>query len=225
MRVLVVEDSQHLREALVTGLRGCGYAVDEAADGRTGLINACTADYDVIVLDILLPELDGLSLLREIRRRNVCASVLLLTAKDAVEDRAGGLRAGADDYLVKPFAFDELIARVEALARRRHGTANPCVVVGDLIVDLSARRVSRAGVRVDLLPREYALLEYLAHRAGRAVSRAELEEHLYEGEHQVMSNAIDSAVCSLRKKLEAGSRPRLIHTRRGMGYALEDSPP
>jgi DNA-binding response OmpR family regulator len=221
VRILVVEDSKRLRETVAYGLRATGYAVDEVADGRAGLIFARTSDYDVILLDIMLPEVDGLSILREIRSKGIPSSVLLLTAKDAVTDRVAGLRAGADDYLVKPFAFEELVARVEALARRRHQRPSPVVRVDDLEIDLTAREVRRSGQRIDLTPREYALLEFLAHRVGRPVSRTDLEEHLYEGDRQVLSNAIDSAVCQLRGKLNVGSGRRLIHTRRGMGYVLE----
>jgi DNA-binding response OmpR family regulator len=220
MRVLVVEDSRRLRDAVACGLRGCGYAVDEAADGREGLIHARTSDYDVIVLDVMLPEMDGLTVLREIRSHELPASVLLLTAKDAVEDRVHGLRSGADDYLVKPFAFDELVARVQALARRRHDRPDPQVKVDDLTVDLGTRQVTRGSEKIDLTPREYALIEYLAHHVGKPVSRIELEDHLYEGEKQVLSNAIDSAICTLRQKLDVGTKRKLIHTRRGMGYVL-----
>lgn len=224
MRVLVVEDSKRLRESIVSGLRASGFAVDAAEQGQEGLDLALGADYDVIVLDILLPKLDGLSVLAQLRSRESESSVILLTARDTVEDRVKGLRAGADDYLVKPFAFDELVARVQTLARRRHRAASSTVRVDDMVIDTGAREVTRAGRRIELKPREYALLEYLAHRRGRAVSRIELEEHLYENDKRVQSNAIDSAVCSIRNKIEIpGGRP-LIHTKRGVGYILQESP-
>jgi len=221
MKVLVVEDSKRLREAVAYGLRGSGYAVDAVGDGRSGLVHARTSDFDVIVLDIMLPELDGLTVLRELRAKGVHSAVLLLTARDTVQERVQGLRAGADDYLVKPFAFDELVARVQALARRRHQAASTLVRVDDLVVDLSARRVMRGDETVDLTSREWSLVEYLSHRVGRIVSRMELEEHLYEDARPVQSNAIDSAICTVRHKLNVGSRRPLIHTRRGRGYVLE----
>jgi two-component system copper resistance phosphate regulon response regulator CusR len=173
--------------------------------------------------------LDGLSVLRGLREKKIATHVLILTARDAIEDRVRGLQMGADDYLVKPFAFDELLARIAALARRQHSIKSPCTVIGDVEIDLAAKRVSRAlpdgapGVpAIDLTSREYALLEYLVCRRGKPVSRLELEEHIYDDRKRVMSNAVDSAVCTLRGKLEAaGCRP-IIHTRRGIGYVLED---
>ncbi|MFA6043518.1 MAG: response regulator transcription factor [Phycisphaerales bacterium] len=225
MRVLVVEDSARLREAVQTGLQRHGFAVDATGDGRQGLICARTTEYDVIVLDIMLPEMDGLELLTEARAKGVDAMVLLLTARDAVEDRVKGLQAGADDYLVKPFAFDELVARVQALARRKHGARSTTIRVDDLEIDATAKKVKRGGIDVDLKPREYAILEYLAHRINRPVSRDELEEHVYDEGSQVRSNAIDSAVCNLRARLNVASCRPLIHTRRGLGYVLSEQSP
>ena len=223
MRMLVVEDSVRIREALEEGLRRRGYAVDAVGDGRQALIYARTTEYDVIVLDIMLPEMNGLDCLRAARDQGVESAVLLLTARDSVEDRVRGLECGADDYLVKPFAFEELVARVQALARRRHWSRRAVIRVGDLEVDTTRREVRRAGVRVTLTPREYAVLEYMAHRTPAPVSRAELEEHVYDQHSQVRSNAIDATVCVLRGKLDIGSRTALIHTRRGVGYALSEA--
>jgi DNA-binding response OmpR family regulator len=169
----------------------------------------------------LLPEIDGLTVLRTLREGGNRSHVLILTAKDSVEDRVKGLRSGADDYLVKPFDFDELLARVEALARRRYDTKDPKIHVGDLTVDTASKKALLHGVEIDLTPREYALLEYLAFRRGEPVSRLELEDHIYEDRKQVLSNAIDSAVCTLRAKLDARGAQRLVHTRRGVGYVLE----
>ena len=237
MRILIVEDSQVLRESLAQGLREAGYAVDAVADGRLGLIHAQTTDYDVIVLDWMLPSLDGVTLLSRYRswanKKDVAgggAAVLMLTAKDTVDDRVRGLSAGADDYLVKPFAFKELLARVQAMTRRRHGERAPVMSVGQLTIDTIARtaRVAHAGgnhATLDLTPREYALLEYLMARAGRPVSRAELEEHLYDDRSQVFSNAIDSAVAALRSKLAESGCAELIHTRRKIGYVLNEGGP
>jgi DNA-binding response OmpR family regulator len=220
MRVLVVEDSARLQRALGAALRKSGYAVDLAGDGAEGLWLAVSYDYDVIILDIMLPQRDGLSVLAELRRQKRNSHVLLLTARDTVPDRVQGLQAGADDYLVKPFALDELLARVQALCRRAYGTKHPCLTVADLEVDPQARRVQRAGKPVELTAREYLLLEYLVRRQGQVVSRSEIEEHIYDGQVDPMSNVVDSAVCGLRKKL--GPAP-LIHTRRGLGYVLEEA--
>lgn len=236
MRILIVEDSAVLRESLAQGLREAGYAVDAVADGKRGLIHAQTTDYDVIVLDWMLPEMDGVTVLSRYRawasERKIAgggATVLMLTAKDTLDDKVRGLTTGADDYLVKPFAFKELLARVQALARRRHGVRAPLVRVGPLTIDTSAKTVRvtlahGAAVPVDLSPREYALLAYLAFHAGRPVSRAELEEHLYDDRSQVFSNAIDSAVAALRGKLGAAGCPAIIHTRRKVGYVLKEGP-
>ncbi|MFN7020019.1 MAG: response regulator transcription factor [Phycisphaerales bacterium] len=230
MRVLLVEDSAVLRDSLAQGLREAGYAVDAVADGKRGLIHAQTTDYDVIVLDWMLPEMDGLTVLAKIREKRIPAAVLMLTAKDTLDDKVRGLTTGADDYLIKPFAFKELLARVQALTRRRHGERSPVVRIGPLIIDTSAKtaHVSRghgAAVALGLSPREYGLLAYLAANAGKPVSRAELEEHLYDDRSQVFSNAIDSAVAALRGKLDAAGCPAIIHTRRKVGYVLKEGPP
>lgn len=224
MRVLVVEDSERLRRLIGTALRRTGFAVDLAADGMTGLHSAEINDYDVIILDVMLPALDGLSLLRRLRVARRDTHVLLLTAKDTVEDRVNGLKSGADDYLVKPFALEELLARVEALARRRHGVKSPVVEIGDVRVDTSRRTVTRGTTPVKLTAREFALLEYLAARKGAVVSRAEIEAHIYDDRVEPMSNVVDSAVYALRRKLDQPGESSLIRTRRGMGYVLTVDP-
>jgi DNA-binding response OmpR family regulator len=221
MRVLLVEDSERLQRSVGTGLRKSGFAVDVAGDGVNGLWYARSNDYDVVVLDLMLPGMDGLTVLREMRKAGRDTHVLLLTAKDSVDDRVKGLSAGADDYLVKPFAFEELVARVRALARRRHGAKNPTLTVGDLQIDTSARNAIRGGRHVELSAREYALLEYLALRRGSVVSRTEIEEHLYDDRAEPMSNVVDATVYGLRKKIDPpGAATSLIRTRRGMGYEL-----
>jgi len=220
MRVLVVEDSARLRQTVSTWLRRHGFAVDASGDGEEGLFLAQNTDYDVIVLDIMLPKLDGLTLLQRLRQAGKSTHVLLLTAKDTVPDRVRGLELGADDYLVKPFALEELLARVKALCRRAYGSKDTRLVIGDLEIDTAARKVTRAGQPIALQPREYALLEYLARRRGHIVTRAEIEEHIYRGEVDLASNAVDSAICSLRQKLAAANPTPLIHTRRGLGYEL-----
>lgn len=220
MRVLIVEDSVRLRQTIGTWLRRHGFAVDASADGEEGLFLADTNDYDVIVLDIMLPKLDGLALLRRLRKAGKQTHVLLLTAKDTVSDRVRGLSLGADDYLIKPFALEELLARVQALCRRAYGAKQPCLRVADLEVDTVARKVSRSGQPVPLQPREFALLEYLARRCGHIVTRTEIEEHIYGGQVEPASNVVDSAICSLRQKLSESNPAPLIHTRRGLGYEL-----
>jgi DNA-binding response OmpR family regulator len=225
MRILLVEDSERLQRSVGTGLRKSGYAVDIAGNGPEGLWHAESNDYDVVVLDIMLPGLDGLSVLRRLREQGKQTHVLLLTAKDTVDDRVTGLRAGADDYLVKPFAFDELLARIEALTRRRHGRKNPVIRVRDLEIDTTARTASRNGQVLDLAPREYGLLEYLALRQGEVVTRTDIEAHLYDSEAEPMSNVVDSAIYGLRRKIDTPDQPSLIVTRRRMGYVLSAEPP
>ena len=222
MRVLLVEDSERLQRSLGTGLRRAGYAVDISGTGPDGLWRATTTAYDVLILDIMLPGFDGLSLLRQLREQGRQTHVLLLTARDTVEDRVTGLRSGADDYLVKPFAFEELLARIEALGRRQTGLKEPTLRIGELEIDIPARTVRRGGELVSLLPREFALLTFLATRAGQVVSRTEIEEHIYDERAELMSNAVDSAVCALRRKIDRPSERSLITTRRRVGYVLTE---
>lgn len=221
MRILLVEDSPRLGRSIGAGLRKAGYAVDVAGDGEEGLWRARSEDYDVIVLDLMLPKLDGLSVLERLRRGGKDTHVLVLTAKDTVEDRVRGLQTGADDYLVKPFAFDELLARIQTLARRSHGQKNPRIEIGQLALDLSARSVIIAGRPISLTPREYALLEYLALRQGQVVSRTQIEQHIYDDAAEPMSNVVDSTICALRRKIDLAGGTSLIQTRRGMGYVLQ----
>jgi len=220
MRVLLVEDSERLQRSVGTGLRKAGYAVDVTGDGEEGLWYATSNDYDVIVLDLMLPKLDGLSLLRRLRAAGKDTHVIILTARDTVEDRVLGLRTGSDDYLVKPFAFDELLARVEALARRAHGVKKPVLCAGDMEIDLVSRLARRNGVALDLPPREFALLEYLALRRGQLCSRTEIEAHIYDQRAEPMSNVVDSAIYALRRKIDPPGGPSLIQTRRGAGYVF-----
>jgi two-component system OmpR family response regulator len=220
MRVLVVEDYAPIQKAVAKGLREAGFAVDATGDGEEGLWYATSNDYDVVVLDLMLPGMDGLSILRRLRAEGRPTHVLILTAKDTVQDRVIGLDLGADDYLVKPFAFDELLARVRALARRAYSAKNPSIAVGDLRIETSARRVWRGDDEISLTPREYALLEYLALRAGEPVSRTDIWEHIYEFTSEADSNVVDVYIGYLRKKIERPGRPPLIHTIRGRGYAV-----
>ena len=201
-------------------MRKAGYAVDVAGDGEEGIWRAQSEEYDVIVLDLMLPKLDGLTILERLRKQGKETPVLILTAKDTVEDRVRGLQYGADDYLVKPFAFDELLARIQALVRRSHGPKNPKIKIGHVEIDTSARQVTVAGRPIALAPREYALLDYLARRVGVVVSRTEIERHIYDDDAEPMSNVIDSAVCALRRKIDLPGQRSLIQTRRRVGYVL-----
>lgn len=222
MRVLLVEDSPRLQRSVGTALRRSGYAVDVAGDGDDGLWQAESNDFDAIVLDVMLPKRNGLDVLRTLRAKGRSTHVLILTARDAVADRVAGLEAGADDYLVKPFALEELLARVQALCRRAYNTKRPRLVVADLEIDPGARSVRRGTQPVELTAREYQLLEYLTRRRGEVVTRTEIEAHIYDGNVDPMSNVVDSAVCVLRKKLAVSpASVPLIHTRRGHGYVLD----
>ncbi len=225
MRILLVEDSQRMRQNIGAALRRSGYAVDLAPDGEEGLWQAESHDYDTIILDLMLPKLDGLSLLKRLRARGRKTHVLLLTARDTVPDRVLGLQAGADDYLVKPFALEELLARVQALCRRSYDSKQTMLAVGDLEVDTISRTARRGGKPLVLQAREYSLLEYLARRAGHVVTRTEIETHIYDSEADPVSNVVDSAICALRRKLDAANPVPLIHTRRGIGYVLQTDAP
>lgn len=221
VRILVIEDSDRLRTTLADGLGAEGYAVDTSADGRDGLASARAVDYDVIVLDLMLPEMDGLTVLSKLRALANDVPVLILSARDRVEHRVEGLRLGADDYLIKPFAFDELVARLEVLCRRRSGRPCNTVDVGPVSLDLGAKRFSANGTAIELAPREYAVLELLFLSAGRVLSRAEIEEHVYASDKQVWSNAVDSSIAAIRRALREAGVEDLVRTRRGLGYVVE----
>jgi len=220
VRLLVVEDYAPLRESLARGLKDANYAVDATGDGAEGLWYAENHPYDVILLDLMLPGVGGLEILKKLRATGNTTYVLVLTAKDTVEDRVRGLDAGADDYLVKPFAFDELLARLRAIIRRRYERVDPVIRIADLEVDTRARRAKRSGNVIALSAREYALLEYLANRTGHIVSRTELWDHAYDQAAEPGSNVLDVHISHLRKKIDEGHERKLIHTRRGQGYVL-----
>ncbi|MBI1374726.1 MAG: response regulator [Phycisphaera sp.] len=222
MRILLVEDYAPLRTSLTKGLREEGFAVDSAGDGEKALWHAGGASYDVIVLDLMLPKVDGWTVLRRLREGGCEDPVLILTARDAVEDRVEGLNRGADDYLVKPFAFEELLARLRALVRRKYARKDPVLCVGDLRIDTAAKSVTRGDESIELTAREYALLELLAMRAGSVVSRADVWSSLYEFHDEATSNVVDVYIGYLRRKLDGPGRAPLIHTRRGQGYVLEE---
>ena len=217
MRLLVVEDDAMIGAAVQQGLRGEGHAVDWVRDGKEAEAAAAPGNYDLIILDLGLPRRDGLSVLRALRAKGSEVPVLIVTARDAVTDRVAGLDAGADDYLVKPFDLDELAARVRAVMRRRAGRTQSVMRVGDLEIEAAAKRVKYRGKDVPLSAREYALLEALADRPGRVISRAQLEERLYGWDEEIASNAVEVHIHALRRKLD----PALIRNVRGLGYSLE----
>lgn len=221
MKLLIVEDAPRLRTTVGTAMGKMGHTVDLAADGVEAEILLNGHAYDAVVLDIMLPGIDGLELLRRMRGRGDTTPVLMLTARDSIEDRVGGLAAGADDYLVKPFSLAELAARLEALHRRRHGVAQPVIKAGPLEVNTGARMVRIKGEEISLTAREYALLEFFALRPRRILSREQIEAHLYPDGGAPVSNAVDSAICQLRRKLSPDGAVSLIHTRRGLGYTLD----
>jgi two-component system OmpR family response regulator len=216
MRILVVEDEPDLRRVLVQALREEGYAVDDAAEGEDGLHKATSWDYDALVLDLMLPRLDGWEVLRRLRQTRK-TPVLILTARDGVADRVRGLDGGADDYLVKPFELNELLARLRALIRRAAGSAVSTISIGDVVIDTAARLVSRAGQPVALTPREYALVELLALHRGRLITRTVIYEHLFDENEDSLSNLVDVHVSNVRKKLGKD----FITTRRGQGYVID----
>ncbi|MGH3040743.1 MAG: response regulator transcription factor [Gaiellaceae bacterium] len=221
MKILLVDDSQRLLRSLGQGLKKLGYAVDLASDGEQGLALAETYDYHVIVLDLMLPGLPGLEVLRRLRARGSGTHILILSARDGVSDRVRGLQLGADDYLVKPFAFEELCARIQALVRRRHQAKNPIIRLGSLEIDAARRQVSRAGGALHLTPSEYALLEFLAYQRGRVFSQDQLVEHLHRSDTEVSSNVVEVLVSGLRRKIHARGEPPILRTRRGFGYFVE----
>jgi len=222
MRLLLVEDYPPLQKSVVKGLREAGFAVDVTGDGKEALWYAESNQYDVIVLDLMLPGLDGLSILRRLRAGGRESHVLIITAKDAVADRVAGLNVGADDYLVKPFEFEELLARVQALVRRSYQRKNPIIEIGPLCIDTAAQRVVRADDDIRLTAREYALLEYLAMRAGEVVSRTEIWEHVYDFHSDATSNVVDVYIGHLRRKIDREGEPSRIETVRGRGYLLRE---
>ncbi len=225
MRILLIEDSKKLVDSLRLGLAQSGYEVASAADGELGLRLALGGSWDIVVLDLMLPGLSGLDVLKRLREAECNTHVLVLTAMGAVEDRVRGLQAGADDYLGKPFSIDELLARVQALTRRRFGRKAPVIRVRDLEIDTVGRTVRRNGILVSLSHRQYRLLEFLAFREGETVTRLEIEEHLYGSRSLPLSNVIDSAVCCIRAKLKEHGEVPLIHTRPRIGYVLSAEPP
>lgn len=222
MRLLVVEDDKKLASYITKGFQEAGFAVDHCADGENGLIMATGNEYDAAIIDVMLPQLDGLSLVQELRRQKSHVPVLILSAKASVDDRVKGLQTGGDDYLTKPFAFAELLARVQALVRRGSRETEPTKLeVADLSLDLLGRRVSRAGKKIELQAREFSLLEYLMRNAGRVVTKTMILNHVWDYSFDPQTNVVDVLVCRVRNKVDKNFEPKLIRTMRGMGYVLE----
>ena len=224
MKLLFVEDYPPLQKAIAKGLREANFSVDVTGEGKDGLWLATTGNYDVIILDLRLPGMDGMSILRELRARGHETHVLIVTSKDTVSDRVEGLDAGADDYLVKPFSFEELLARIHALIRRGYHRKNPLLQYGDLRIDTTSQRVWRGSEEIILTQREYALLEYLAMRADEVVSRTDIWEHIYDFNSSATSNVVDVYIGYLRKKIDRAGESSLIETVRGRGYTMRTEP-
>ncbi len=224
MRILLVEDDIKIASFIVKGLRAAGYAVDQALDGEEGLHMALTGPYDAAIIDIMLPKLDGLSLIEKLRKDKIRTTVIILSAKGSIDDRVKGLQTGSDDYLTKPFAFSELLARVQALIRRASGLSEPTrLTLGDLSMNLLTREVTRGKRRVELQPIEFSLLEYLLRNAGRVVSKTMIMEHVWDYNFDPQTNVVEARICRLRDKIDREFEKKLIHTVRGVGYVLKES--
>jgi len=221
MRALLVEDDASIAAFVIRGLKEAGFVVDHAADGELGLTAAVDQSYDVAIVDLMLPKRDGLSLIEALRRRGVATPVLILSARRSVDDRVRGLQTGGDDYLTKPFAFAELLARVQALVRRATRAPEPTTLtLDDLVLELLSRRVTRGGAPLDLRPREFALLEYLMRNAGRVVSKTMILSHVWDYSFDPQTNVVDVLVSRLREKLDRPFQKKLLNTVRGVGYVL-----
>lgn len=224
MRLLLIEDDHKIASFIEKGLKAAGFAVDSASTGPEGLHFALTEPYDAAIIDLMLPGLDGLTVIKRMRRENVNTPVIILSAKASIDDRVLGLESGGDDYLTKPFSFSELLARIQALLRRAEGTAEPTRLrVGDLTMDLITRKVVRQDQTIDLQPREFALLEYLMRNAGRVVSKTMIMEHVWDYHFDPMTNVVEARISRLRNKIDKPFSKKLIHTLRGVGYVLRQT--
>lgn len=222
MRILVVEDDKKIASLVVRGMEQAGFAVDQAEEGEDGLHLALSEPYDAAIIDVMLPKLDGLSIIERMRQRKILTPVIVLSAKRSVDDRIRGLQTGGDDYLVKPFSFSELLARVHALIRRANHEAEPTrLLMGELSLDLLSREVIRSGKKIDLQPREFSLLEYLMRNSGRVVSKTMIIEHVWGYSFDPQTNVVDVLVSRLRNKVDRDFENKLIHTHRGVGYAIK----
>ena len=224
MRVLVVEDDKKIASFIAKGLKQAGFAVDHASNGEDGIHLALHEPYDAAIIDIMLPKLDGLTLIEELRRQRVNTPVIILSAKRSVDDRVKGLQTGGDDYLTKPFSFSELLARVQALIRRASSAAETTrLTFGNLSIDILKREATRADKKINLQPREFALLEYLMRNPGRMISKTIIMEHVYDYNFDPQTNVVDVLVCRLRNKVDRDFEKKMIHTIRGVGYVLKES--
>jgi two-component system, OmpR family, response regulator len=224
MRILLIEDDFKISSFIIKGLKEAGFAVDHAADGEDGLHLAVTESYDALIIDIMLPRLDGLTLIENLRGQHIKTPVIILSAKRSVDDRVKGLEKGSDDYLTKPFAFSELLARLQALIRRSEGITEPTrLVLGDLTMNLLTREVTRGGKAIDLQPREFALLEYLMRNAGRIVSKTMIMEHVWNYNFDPQTNVVEARMTRLRDKIDRHFNKKFIHTIRGVGYVLKET--
>jgi heavy metal response regulator len=221
MRILLIEDEKKISDFIKRGLKEEGYAVDVSYDGEEGYFLAKTNTYDLILLDLMIPKIDGVTLCKKLRQDKMTAPIIMLTAKDTVRDKVTGLDAGADDYLAKPFAFDELLARIRAILRKKTDQAPTKLQVGDLVLDLQTHKASRAGKDIILTTKEYSLLEYLMRNAGKVVTRTMISEHVWDIDFDTFTNVIDVYINYLRNKVDAGHKKKLIHTIRGRGYILK----
>ncbi|QTN31566.1 response regulator transcription factor [Akkermansiaceae bacterium] len=224
MRLLIIEDNRGLRESLTQYMREASFVVDSTGNGDEGLWHATEQPYDAILLDLMLPGIDGMEILKKLRKKGTDTFILVISARDGLEDRLEALNAGADDYLTKPFPMAEALARIHAMLRRKFDRKDPVIHIADLNLDPVRRTVSRAGKTIDLTALEYRLLEYLAFRSGEPVSRTDIWEHVFEDSTGGTSNAADVYIGYLRKKLNTGDLPNLIHTRRGHGFVLSENP-
>jgi two-component system OmpR family response regulator len=224
MRILIVEDDVKIASFIIKGLKAAGYAVDHALDGEKGLDLALTEPYDTAIIDLMLPKREGLSLIETIRKEKIRTPVIILSAKGSIDDRVKGLQTGGDDYITKPFAFSELLARVQALIRRASGLSEPTrLTVSDLSLNLLTREVTRGGRKIDLQPIEFSLLEYLMRSAGRVVSKTMIMEHVWNYNFDPQTNVVEARICRLRDKIDRDYNRKLIHTLRGAGYVLKET--
>ena len=224
MRLLLVEDDTKIALFILNGLKEAGFAVDHITNGEDGLHMALTEPYDIAVIDLMLPKLDGLTLIEEMRKNKVNTPVLILSAKRTVDDRVRGLKTGGDDYLTKPFAFSELLARVQALIRRASGISSPSsLTVGDLTLDFQTRKIVRAGEKIELQPLEFSLLEYLMRNAGQVVSKTMIMEHVWDYNFNPQTNVVEARICCLRDKIDRNFNKKMINTIRGVGYVLKET--
>ena len=222
MKILLIEDDARTAAFILKGLKQAGFTTVHAEDGKTGLFKAKTEEFDLAVIDIMLPVMDGFSVIEKIRAAKITTPIIILSAKNAVEDKIRGLQLGSDDYLAKPFSFSELLARIQALLRRANTASDPTTLtVSDLTIDLLSHRVTRGNVRIDIQPLEFQLLEYLVRNTGRVVSKTMIMEHVWEYNFDPQTNVVEARVCRLRDKIDKPFERKLIHTVRGFGYVLE----